>query len=431
MSPADDELEIQAPVPTCPPVTAPQRAYVRDEDIEDRNSTGGPSREPVSLEPSLPEHRWRQDLEAAKHTNWTELSDEEVELFQVETANMSLSEISEIANLFMPVQSQGPLNKPIRVSEVQSDDLDPFRTRSELDEVLAPILERGPCILISHGSAGKPCQLIPLAIGPDATDNVAMWKRIQEEWYNRRGHWRKNRWLSRVYGVKDIHPVKVRVIGSHPSDPTSLEAILYPVDVDKETRTRKDKIGHYYEKRDPSLLCKFNPEYEGTEHGSACTRGIRENVWDLTLENVYGDPDEFDWGVCDYEQQDISKMEKEVAQLNRTRFMKHAFHRPEHARGNELIPRDHTYTKQSIRALSHKEHITSVVDLVFHGYRIEEGWLIEAGNFKPGPAHTIFTIFGLLLMVAWAFYHDWGIAWTAVGSIGTVLAVAIGVCVTL
>lgn len=65
----------------------------------------------------------------------------------------------------------------------------------------------------------------------------------------------------------------------------------------------------------------------------------------------------------------------------------------------------------------------SVADLDFCGFKLEEGMLINPLQSWPGAA--LITAFFLVLMGTRGMYGDWATAWTAVGSIATVIALLV------
>ncbi|KAK4164079.1 hypothetical protein QBC43DRAFT_318682 [Cladorrhinum sp. PSN259] len=265
-------------------------------------------------------------------------------------------------------------------------------------------------IFLCYGTLQQ-SQVFPASVGTALHDmpvpnRVVAWKRIQSAWYDRRGHWRKR--LLPVYGVKSIELVEAQRTECCLSDKTSFKATLTPIDVQFQIASLQKIMDGYYDNTDPVQIC------DKIEHGSERLRTRGQLGADII---EIGYPEKIDWEISDSERLEIDQLRDQIKHLERTGLLTDAFHHPEKTRDEDIITNGYIYAKPVF------SHFFFGNNVYFHAYWVKEGLLFDP--LSGQPAFVISSCFVILLVVAHAWYQDWGIAWTAVGSIGTIVAVVI------
>ncbi|KAK4164078.1 hypothetical protein QBC43DRAFT_318676 [Cladorrhinum sp. PSN259] len=292
-------------------------------------------------------------------------------------------------------------------------DIKAYRSHHGIAQTLDPIMQSTPCLLICDGELGPEhlSHVIPVPLGRnlELCDYVEIWKRIQRTWYKNRGRWRK--WLLPFYGVKSMEPVEIRLVGRFASDRDTMRGILSSVKakVKQEIESLDEKNvehnGGFYpldDSRD-SARYQYYPHANAYSHSKLCIDESHR------------------LGGCAFTDQTKRLQRRFLLQLMIT-FPVHLFHQPELANGNNIIPGAYYYTTHDVCYHLNSLYAPSVGDLNLQGFRLEEGLL-----FNPLRSRRVLSFLGvnflLVLIAAWYLYGDWATAWTAVGSIATIMTV--------
>ncbi|KAL2820862.1 hypothetical protein BDW59DRAFT_181387 [Aspergillus cavernicola] len=262
--------------------------------------------------------------------------------------------------------------------------------KDELKKVLDPMFsaDGSNSVLVCWGKSSC-CHITPIRVG-DPDNEVPVWQELRQQWYSRRGKWRK---YLPFYCVPEVDIIEVSIAGQDSiqfegATPTAKFIGTYSFNDTFSEQKRLEKVIEDYQPQE--FPCAYDSDTGYVNCSMNCITRLLDDA------------------KCP--ERTRYKAERKLASLHKGPFLKLAFLDPNIATLNPLLNKEGVILRNwdILRTLD-TWHCPDLRELRFPAVHIRDSWMYSQ--------HTALSLILLLLFVlvvaSRLLYGDWGTAYTA------------------